>query len=159
MGGKAALGWEMRRKVAPFPAFPIARQPLGNILILRSPDRSLGKGLDMRVVIGQAADGLVITVQEARLDAAVAIAFKDIVRDVHVPEGMPVILDLSQVEFLDSSGLGAIVGVMKLLGPTRPLEVAALSDAVRKLFRLTRMDTVFKIRPYAPKAEIISAAG
>jgi anti-sigma B factor antagonist len=72
---------------------------------------------------------------------------------------MPVILDLSQVEFIDSSGLGAIVGVMKLLGPSRPLEVAALSDAVRKLFRLTRMDTVFKIRPSAPKARQISAAG
>ena len=112
----------------------------------------------MRVMIGQADDGLVITVQEARLDAAVAISFKDIVRDVQVPEGMPVILDLSQVEFIDSSGLGAIVGVMKLLGPTRPLEVAALSDAVRKLFRLTRMDTVFKIRPFAPKADQISAA-
>jgi anti-sigma B factor antagonist len=159
MGGKDAPGGAMRRKVAPFPAFPAERQPLGNNLILTSPDRSLGKGLDMRVNIGQAEDGLVITVQEPRLDAAVAISFKDIVRDVHVPEGMPVILDLSQVEFIDSSGLGAIVGVMKLLGPTRPLEVAALSDAVRKLFRLTRMDTVFKIRPDAPKAQQISAAG
>jgi hypothetical protein len=89
MGGKDAPGRAMRRKVALFPAFPAERQPLGNNLILTSPDRSLGKGLDMRVNIGQAEDGLVITVQEPRLDAAVAISFKDIVRDVHVPEGCP----------------------------------------------------------------------
>lgn len=112
----------------------------------------------MQISVGQAENALVITVLESRLDAAVAIAFKDIVRGVTVPEGMPVILDLKQVEFLDSSGLGAIVGVMKLLGPERPLEIAALSPPVRKLFRLTRMDTVFRLHDRAPPAQAIKAA-
>lgn len=80
------------------------------------------------------------------------------IRDAMELSGTPVILDLSQVEFLDSSGLGAIVGVMKLLGPDRPLEVAALSGSVRKLFRLTRMDTVFRIHDHVPQTEAISAA-
>ena len=112
----------------------------------------------MQVMVGQAEDALVITVLESRLDAAVAISFKDIVRDVTIPDGMRVILDLKQVEFLDSSGLGAIVGVMKLLGPERPLEIAALSPPVRKLFRLTRMDTVFRLHDRAPPAQEIRAA-
>jgi anti-sigma B factor antagonist len=118
----------------------------------------------MQVRQCQTGDALVITVLESRLDAAVAIVFKDIMREVHVEEGMRVILNLKQVQFLDSSGLGAIVGVMKLLGPTRPMEIAALTPAVRKLFRLTRMDTVFRIHDHAPVMEDaampqISAAG
>lgn len=113
----------------------------------------------MHVLVRQAESALVIEVLESRLDAAVALKFKDVVRDVAVPEGMPVILDLAQVEFVDSSGLGAIVGVMKLLGPERPLEIAALSSGVRKLFRLTRMDTVFKIHDRAPVTPNFQATG
>lgn len=112
----------------------------------------------MQVTLGKAGEALVISILEPRLDAAVAITFKDIVRDLTATEGAPVILDLSKVEFLDSSGLGAIVAVMKMLGPDRPLEVAALTQGVRKLFRLTRMDTVFKIHDRAPVAEDIKAA-
>ncbi len=112
----------------------------------------------MQVSFGRAGEALVVSVQETRLDAAVALTFKDMIRDAMELSGTPVILDLSRVEFLDSSGLGAIVGVMKLLGPDRPLEVAALSGSVRKLFRLTRMDTVFRIHDHVPQTEAISAA-
>ncbi|TVS05886.1 MAG: anti-sigma factor antagonist [Rhodobacteraceae bacterium] len=117
-----------------------------------------GKGVRMQVSFGRAGEALVICVQESRLDAAVALTFKEMIREAVELPGSPVILDLSQVEFLDSSGLGAIVGVMKLLGPDRPLEVAALSSSVRKLFRLTRMDTVFRIHESAPRTEAIRAA-
>jgi anti-sigma B factor antagonist len=51
------------------------------------------------------------------------------------------------VHFLDSSGLGAVVGVMKLLAPERRLELAGLTPTVAKVFRLTRMDSVFTIHP------------
>ncbi|MGY6548619.1 MAG: STAS domain-containing protein [Roseinatronobacter sp.] len=104
----------------------------------------------MQVVTGKAGDALVIVVSEPRLDAAVAISFKDVIREAAGREGSPIILDLSKVDFLDSSGLGAIVGVMKMLGPDRPMEIAGLTPGVRKLFRLTRMDTVFKLHAVAP---------
>jgi anti-sigma B factor antagonist len=58
-----------------------------------------------------------------------------------------VVLDLAQVKFLDSSGLGAIVAVKKLLGPDRVLELSGLTPTVEKVFRLTRMDTIFTIHP------------
>lgn len=112
----------------------------------------------MQVTLARAGEALVISVLETRLDAAVAIAFKELVRDLSATEGTPVILDLAQVEFLDSSGLGAIVGVMKMLGADRPLEIAGPTAGVRKLFRLTRMDTVFKIHDRAPQTDSIKAA-
>jgi anti-sigma B factor antagonist len=96
--------------------------------------------------------GLVIRVNEARIDAAVAIEFKEAVRAAAEAPGSPVILDLSAVGFLDSSGLGAVVAIMKLLGPDRPLELAGLTPPVAKVFRLTRMDRIFTIHDTAPRA-------
>lgn len=87
----------------------------------------------------------IISVNAERIDAAVAIQFKDAMRAE--TEGGParVILDLSHVEFVDSSGLGAIVAAMKPLGKGRRLDLAGLTPAVDKVFRLTRMDTVLKL--------------
>ena len=113
----------------------------------------------MQMTVGEASGALVIELCETRLDAAVAIRFKDAIRSATTHPGSPVILNLSKVEFMDSSGLGAIVGAMKLLGPERPLEIAALSPGVRKVFRLTRMDTVFRIHDCPPVTQALPAAG
>lgn len=86
----------------------------------------------------------VITAQTDRIDAAVAIQFKDRMRDATQEEADRVVLNLEQVEFIDSSGLGAIVASMKQMG-SRKLELAGLSPTVEKVFRLTRMDTIFAI--------------
>jgi anti-sigma B factor antagonist len=93
---------------------------------------------------------LVARVEEARIDAASAIQFKDRMREILRDDAPVVILDLSRVGFLDSSGLGAVVGVMKMLGPDRRLELAALTPTVERVFRLTRMDSVFTIHPAVP---------
>ncbi len=90
---------------------------------------------------------LVIRVMDDRIDAAGAIQFKEQMRDVTTTPSARVILDMSNVHFLDSSGLGAVVAVMKLLAPERKLELAGLTPTVEKVFRLTRMDTVFTIHP------------
>lgn len=96
--------------------------------------------------------GLVLRVDASRIDAAVAIEFKESVRLAAEGPGNPVVLDLSSVTFLDSSGLGAVVAVMKLLAPDRKLELAGLTHNVAKVFRLTRMDTMFTIHDSASGA-------
>lgn len=96
---------------------------------------------------------LVVKVCEDRIDAAVAIQFKDALREATVDAPPRIVLDLSQVEFMDSSGLGAVIGAMKQLAPDRRLELASLSCAVQKVFRLTRMDKVFAIHD-TPEAAI-----
>lgn len=91
------------------------------------------------------ADAYLVKVAAARIDAAGAIQFKDSFRDVVSDVEGRIVLDLSEVQFLDSSGLGAVVAAMKLLGSERKLELANLTPTVEKVFRLTRMDSVFKI--------------
>jgi anti-sigma B factor antagonist len=90
---------------------------------------------------------LLVAVREDRIDAAVAVQFKDAMRQATEAGPARVVLDLSQVGFLDSSGLGALVAAMKALGPSRRLDLMAPTPAVQKVFRLTRMDTVFAIFP------------
>lgn len=97
-------------------------------------------------------DALVVRVREQRIDAAVAIRFKDQMREILMQPSRRVVLDLSEVGFLDSSGLGAVVAVMKLTAPGRALELAALTPTVEKVFRLTRMDQVFTIHAAPPGA-------
>jgi anti-sigma B factor antagonist len=88
-----------------------------------------------------------VLVLEDRIDAATALQFKEGMRDVTRDGPGRVVLDLARVQFLDSSGLGAIVAVKKLLGPDRELELASLTPTVEKVFRLTRMDSIFTIHP------------
>lgn len=111
----------------------------------------------MDITTRKSGPALVITVNDTRVDAAVAIEFKETIRTEAEETGGPVILDLSNVTFLDSSGLGAVVAVMKLLGKDRPLELAGLTEPVAKVFRLTRMDSIFTIHPQVP--DDLRAAG
>jgi anti-sigma B factor antagonist len=87
----------------------------------------------------------IVHVAEARIDASVAIQFKDQFRDLVSTGDGDVILDLSTVDFLDSSGLGAVVAARKLLGANRKLALSGLRPAVDKVMSLTRMNTVFPI--------------
>lgn len=99
----------------------------------------------MQVTTQAHGDTIVAHVHEDRIDASSAVQFKDVMRDVGRSPGDRVILDLAQVQFLDSSGLGAVVAVMKAYAPAKTLELAGLNPVVQKVFRLTRMDKVFKV--------------
>ena len=93
---------------------------------------------------------LVLRVDGDRIDAASAISFKERMRELIRLPGDPIILDLCNVGFLDSSGLGAVVSVMKLLEKPRRMELSGLTPNVMKVFRLTRMDSIFTLHPGIP---------
>ncbi|MFK7939732.1 MAG: STAS domain-containing protein [Roseovarius sp.] len=101
----------------------------------------------------------IITIHAARIDASVAIQFKDAMRAATSDPENRVILDMSAVDFVDSSGLGAIVAAMKQLGQTTKLELAGLTPDVDKVFRLTRMDRVFDIHDSVAHAQALRIAG
>lgn len=82
-----------------------------------------------------------------RLDASVAPDFKQqVVRLVEAGDRR-LLLDLTGVDFLDSSGLGALVSILKALGGQGTMAVFGAKGAVLSLFKLTRMDKVFAIHP------------
>lgn len=99
----------------------------------------------MELIAEQHDVATVIRVNATRIDAPTALQFKEEMRSLTAQAVERFILDLQQVDFIDSSGLGAVVASMKQLQPGQALELAALQPIVDKVFRLTRMDTIFRI--------------
>lgn len=99
----------------------------------------------------------VVTVDAERIDAAIAISFKDKMREQMANFSGRMVLDLHKVEFIDSSGLGSIVAAMKLMPAGGKLELAGLTPTVDKVFRMTRMDSIFTIHDSAQSAQAQSA--
>lgn len=106
----------------------------------------------MKVSVETEEDICMVTVQDARIDAAVALAFKEAMRNASENAGSRVLLNLENVTFIDSSGLGALVATLKHLTPDRELILSGMTPAVQKVFELTRMDTVFRMFPGAEDA-------
>lgn len=55
------------------------------------------------------------------------------------------VIDFKDVTFLDSSGLGALAGVLKRIGHRGDITVCGLNADISQMFRICRMDRVFKI--------------
>ncbi len=90
---------------------------------------------------------LIISPQVPRIDALAVLEFKEAMRLACLQPADRIVLDLNAVNFIDSSGLGAIVNSMKLFAVGRPFELCGLQPNVSKVFSLTRMDTIFTIHP------------
>ena len=62
-----------------------------------------------------------------------------------IPETQCVVLDLTDVNYVDSSGLGALVGVyMSARRHNCELKLINLSQRLRELFRITKLSSVFE---------------
>lgn len=87
----------------------------------------------------------VIEVNVSRLDASVAEEFKKEIRSsiADLASGT-LVIDLAKVEFLDSSGLGALVAIRKSQPELTTVELRNVSPFVQKVLLLTKMDKVFR---------------
>ena len=97
----------------------------------------------MELTTKRLEDRIIIRLQSSRLDAASAPTFKTAMETELTHDDKRIILDLSEVTFMDSSGLGAVVAVLKQLNGGE-IRVVGLQKAVKELFRLTRMDRIFQ---------------
>lgn len=66
-----------------------------------------------------------------------------------INDGVKVILlDLQDITFMNSSGLGALVATLKAVkAEGGELALCSLSDQVRIIFELSRMERIFKVFP------------
>lgn len=88
---------------------------------------------------------LVIELREDNLDASNVREFKDAVQAV-IHDRTKVVLDMTGVKFVDSSGLGALISCLRLLNGRRgDFKLCGMSKTVRALFELMRMHRVFNI--------------
>ncbi|RQD57652.1 MAG: anti-sigma factor antagonist [Desulfonatronovibrio sp. MSAO_Bac4] len=96
---------------------------------------------------------LIVKVMAKRLDSASAPMFKGIMVDFITRENLRIALDLEHVEFMDSSGLSALLSTLKTLKGRGRLVLYGVGPNVAKLFSITRLDRgVFDIFPDHEKA-------
>jgi anti-sigma B factor antagonist len=99
----------------------------------------------MQIAEHTIAGNIVLEILETRLGADKAPAFKEAVLAFLTANPASIVLDLGRVEFIDSSGLGAILGVLKRMPKGSELLISRPTDAVASMLKLTRMDRVFTI--------------
>ena len=96
-----------------------------------------------REIIGP--DVLLLSFEISRLDAANAIEFRDVSSRMVGDEFNNVLLDMADLQFVDSSGLGALLGLRKRLSDRGKIVLCNLQPAVAKIFGLTGLDRIFKV--------------
>ncbi|GAA4410046.1 anti-sigma factor antagonist BldG [Fodinibacter luteus] len=77
--------------------------------------------------------------------------------DEEIAAGRPcLVVDLEQVTFLDSTGLGVLVGRLKLVrNQSGWLKIVCSNDRILRVFRITGLDKVFGI--HASVADALAA--
>lgn len=99
----------------------------------------------MNLTYTNKGDHILIAVRMRRIDAANAMIFKDKLRGMIMLVGKPAIVDMRQVNFVDSSGLGALIAVQKAVTPNPGLRLCHLTPEVERVFRITGKEGVFGV--------------
>ena len=80
-----------------------------------------------------------------RLDISNTAQFKSEVSE-SIEDAKIVILELSELEFMDSTGLGSIISILKIISKNGGnIFVANLQEKPRILFEITRANRIFDI--------------
>ncbi|MFT5788627.1 MAG: anti-sigma B factor antagonist [Shewanella sp.] len=88
----------------------------------------------------------IIQVNEGRFDAKLAPVFREQLALIKGNIREQLVLDLGQVRFMDSSGLGAVMGAYKMLRNTK-ISIVNPQKPVIDLLKLTRMDKLILSHP------------
>ncbi len=98
-----------------------------------------------------ARPGEKVMVLDGVLNAETAFGFRDSVREDN-PETL--VVDMSRVRYVDSSGLGVLIGLyVSFERKCRRLLLAGVNDRVWELFRTCKVEDVFTRYPTVADAE------
>lgn len=100
----------------------------------------------MQLKIKEQEDIVIITVEEERMDAHNSGNLKERMLQLFDEGKYQLVIDLTAVRFIDSSGLGALVsGFKNASARDGSLKLCCLQPQVRSMFELTRLHRVFEI--------------
>ncbi len=125
------------------------------VMLEKFLDKTAGGEISMLATMETRGDATVVKVTVDTLDAGNEKRFKKEVISALEPNSK-VVLDLSEVDFIDSSGLGVILSCYRhLQAASGDLKLCCLNEQVRTLFELVRMHRIFDI--YSTSEEALSS--
>ncbi len=93
---------------------------------------------------------------KGRLDLASGTSLKEEIKKIFDRDCTSIHLDLSNVDFINSSGLGALVSVMKEVRLRKGrLTLSNLANYVKEIFEITQLSHIFEI--FETEQEAISS--
>jgi anti-sigma B factor antagonist len=90
-------------------------------------------------------DVVVVTLYARRLDIRVAPAFKTQLVYLVLSGHARLVIDMAALEFIDSSGMGALIAGLKALGGCGEMVLCGITPRLLSLFTLTHVDKLFHI--------------
>lgn len=89
---------------------------------------------------------IIVVKPQGSLDVSIQTPFKEKLQEIAAQNDNDVVLDFSGVQFIDSACLGALVALLKRLREHKgDIKMSCLTDDVRSIFQITRLDRVFEI--------------
>ncbi len=102
---------------------------------------------DLDLTVAPGAGRTVVTV-DGEIDCYTSPALREQLLTLIRAGHHHLVLDLDQVEFLDSTGLGVLVGMLKRVrNHDGTLDLVCSQDRILKIFRITGLHHVFPIHP------------
>jgi anti-sigma B factor antagonist len=102
--------------------------------------------MSLNILTRQSGDTLILSIGEERLDAHNSPELREYVLKMLAEGHTRFIVDLSQVLFVDSSGLGVLLSGYKNVSlQSGRFSLAGLHPRVQSMFELTRLNQVFEI--------------
>lgn len=111
----------------------------------------------MQIDVQEVDDDTCVLSPCGRLNMVAAPRLRALVAQT-VDDGRPlIVVDLTKTEFMDSSGLGALIAGLKVARQAGgDLRIAGLTEQVHMVLQLTNLDQV--LRPYGSVEEALDAA-
>lgn len=109
---------------------------------------------DMRIEMNERDGVTVVKPEGERLDLEVSVEFRAMLLRAIAAGQRQLVVDLADIEFIDSSGLGALVSALKALRAQHngDIRLAGLQQPVVELLKVTRLNRVFSSYPTAEEA-------
>jgi len=109
----------------------------------------------MQIDVAHRDGATIVTPAGARLDVEVAAEFRTTLLSLIAGGSRHLVIDLHAVEFIDSSGLGALVSALKTLkrgNGTGDVRLARVQPPVVTLLEIIRLNRVFSSYPTVDEA-------
>lgn len=102
------------------------------------------------------SNGVAVLSVQGRLDLSSGSSLKEQIKQLFNDDKSNVHLNLSDVEFINSSGLGSLVSIMKETRLRKGrLTLSNLASYVQEIFDITQLSHIFEI--YATQEEALSS--
>ena len=106
----------------------------------------------MRIDVERIGSVLVVELPTGNVDAANSMELREALESL-VSNGTQIVIDMANVSFVDSSGLGSLLSIKREIGDRHgEMKLCGMLDSVAKMFSLVRMDRVFDIHPTRDEA-------